>query len=671
MMAKFTKVRNRKTNAQSQSHRISFHARKDRGVALIISLMLLTLLSVMSVIMVLTVSPDMMINGHYGNFRGSFYAADSGLNMARQQLVNQIQTQLSTTACTGWGGTGGCTTLPLVSSNAGTVIANLLASTSGGYGAFGSLNMGQAASSWPENFQIVNTTSCPSTFTLPTTNSGGGANPTAMVTNSQTGQVTTYQYQFSYQLCSLGRALGSQQVYTSENGYITVNVVANTSTTQQATVSFSSFGAFINNYSPCTGALVPGTMTGPMFTNGAWQFGTSGPYIFTDPVGQANAKADYYFGGTCIQSASSSYKSGSQTIAPTFQQGFNLGQASVALPANDFSQKWAVLDGVGCGEGGTTCGTSAPPSPANSDLHNYLKDINGNAYSSNGATSGVYLPYSCVGGSSCVNTVNGGGIYVEGGAGVVLSTGSDSSGNLTQVYTITQGSTTTTVTTNIATKTTTVTSGSKTLSLAGVPMNKVSTPQPGTLLYVDGTISSLSGPTGQSNQSAPAIQDGAQVTVAANGDVNITGNILYKHEPVTQDTSDSLISGNDYNQVLGVFTASGNITLTSPYNNNNLEVDGALAAIGQNCASNKCGFTSSDNINTFTNVGGQIQGNIFSANMQTENTYFDRRFTSKAGFAPPWFPSTTLPLSDIQNGLPPTIPNPPTITRMSWTTTPQ
>ncbi len=678
MMARSARFNNRKTRAHSRGHFTSLAARNDKGVALLISLMLLTLMSVMSVVMVMTVSPDMLINGYYGNFRGSFYAADSGLNMARSQLINQIQTQLNPTPCTGWGGTTppGCSTLPLSSTNATTVMNNVLATTSGGYGSLTSLNLGQAANSWPGSFQILTTNNsttntCVSTFTLPADTVNNSPNPSPYTTNTTTGQVTSYKYQFNYQLCSLGRALGAQQVYTSENGYISLIVQANTTTTQQTTVSFASFGAFINNYPPCTGALVPGTMEGPMFTNGAWQFGNNGAYIFTDPVGQSNAKADYYCGGggsNCNQVAASSYSSGSCKIAPTFGGGLQLGQAAVALPPNDFSQKWAVIDGKGCGEGGSTCNVSTPPSPANSDLHAALMDINKNAYPSNGASTGVFLPYSCAG-SAC--TMNGGGIYVEGNATVALSPGTDGSGNLTQVYTITQGSTTTTITTNPTANTTTISSGSTNRVLTGVPLNKLlATPSPGTMLYVDGTVS-LSGPTGQSNQGQPAIQDGSQVTVAAGGNVNITGDIVYKHEPVTMDTSNTLIPANDTNQVLGIFTATGNINLSSPYSNNNLQVDGALAAIGQSCSSNSCGFTVSGSINTFNNVGGQIQGNIFSANMQTENTYFDRRFTSKPGFAPPWFPSTSVPLNDITNAAPPSIPNPPVITRMSWSTTPQ
>ena len=101
MMAKSARFHNRKATLIARSGR-PFPARGERGVALLVSLMLLTLLSVMSVVMVMTISPDMLINGYYGNYRGSFYAADSGLNIARQQLVNQLQGYVNTNACAGW-----------------------------------------------------------------------------------------------------------------------------------------------------------------------------------------------------------------------------------------------------------------------------------------------------------------------------------------------------------------------------------------------------------------------------------------------------------------------------------------------------------------------------------------------------------------------------------------
>jgi len=258
---------------------------------------------------------------------------------------------------------------------------------------------------------------------------------------------------------------------------------------------------------------------------------------------------------------------------------------------------------------------------------------------------------------------------VEGNASVVLNIGKDSSNNLTQIYTITQGSTTTTITTNIGANTTTVSSGSTSLVLAGVPQNASDgTPSPGTLLYVNGKITGLTGP----GQGQAGIQDGAQVTVAANGDIDITGDLIYAHEPVTLNTSDSLISGNDFNQVLGIFTANGNIVLDSPYSNNNLETDASMAAINSSCSSSSsCGFgTTSSGVNVWTVVGGRIESYAHGVNISQGNTYFDRRFTSKAGFAPPFFPSTTLPQVDIINAMAPavTVSQPQ---RLTWVTYPQ
>jgi phage baseplate assembly protein gpV len=192
------------------------------------------------------------------------------------------------------------------------------------------------------------------------------------------------------------------------------------------------------------------------------------------------------------------------------------------------------------------------------------------------------------------------------------------------------------------------------------------------MLYVDGTINSLSGP-GQAQMSGngvvsnPAIQDGTQLTIVAASNVNITGDVTYHHEPVTMDTSNTLIAGNDFNQVLGIYSNAGNINLQSPYSNQNLQVDGSLAVVGSTCST--CGFTASGHINTFNNVGGQIQTNIFSADMNTENTYFDRRFTSKSGFMPPWFPSTTVPPGDIVAAGAPNVTY--SFQRRSWATSPQ
>jgi Tfp pilus assembly protein PilX len=618
----------------------------EHGFALVFTLLLLSMMSLIALAMVLSSSTDMMINGYYSNARGSFYAADSGLSIARQQLLSQIMALVPPAFGT------------MPSDAATTALNNVTAM----YASSTPLNAGKALNSWGEAFVIPNTAACPTTFILP----AGQFTTTSW--SSSTGKPTGYQYIYNYNICAVGTANGSEQTTVSESGSFILNISQQESTS----VSFSIFGGWVGSYPVCLGALIPGTMTGPMFTNDAWEFMPGGAYIFTDPVGQANPDADFWFGGDCIQSPTSYYTLNNQTIKPTFEGNppFSLGQPPQTSPTDSFSQEWAVIDGRGCGEGNNACGDPTSPSPpiiTPATLNVNLKNAAGTAYPSTGASSGVYFNYTTNGG---VNTMAGGGFYVEGDANVALST----SGTWAQVISITQGSgssaTTTTITIDpVATSsnclgqtgTTTITtqggsSAPTIVSFCSVPMNQIPTiPQPGTMLYVNGNILSMSGP----GQGVPAIQDGAQLTIVAHGNVDITGDVVYKTEPVTTTDNQyvpgsnppccnglpaaTLIPGNDKNQVLGIFTANGNINLMSPYSsNNNLQVDGSLAPLQQN--SFWC-FTCTGYINTFNNVGGQIQSGICGCDMDTENTYFDRRFTARAGFAPPWFPATTVKVS--------------------------
>src|SRR6185312_2821775 len=89
--------------------------------------------------------------------------------------------------------------------------------------------------------------------------------------------------------------------------------------------------------------------------------------------------------------------------------------------------------------------------------------------------------------------------------------------------------------------------------------------------------------------SGAAIQDGSAVTVTAASNITITGNITYSTEPVTltqnqipNTPADTLISGNNNGQVLGIFTAGGNVNLSVPSSGQNLEIDASIATISQN-----------------------------------------------------------------------------------------
>jgi hypothetical protein len=263
-------------------------------------------------------------------------------------------------------------------------------------------------------------------------------------------------------------------------------------------------------------------------------------------------------------------------------------------------------------------------------------------------------------------TFTGGGIYVEGNASVVLSTGTAGNGSKQQVYTISQGSpaVVTTVTVDPGNNQTIVKSGPTTQTITGVPEQidpVTNAASPATMLYVDGNINSLSGP----GQGQPAIQDGSAVTVTAASNVAITGDILYKSEPVTLtqnqipgQPADSLIPGNDTKQALGIFTATGDIQLNNRQTNGNLEIDASLATISNGGTGGLTNVGAA--INTLTIVGGRIQNQIKNINATTRNVFFDRRF-SQNGFAPPWFPSTTVTLGALTQAHATT-----TVQRVQW-----
>src|SRR5580704_14860335 len=586
----------------------------QQGITLVTTLLLLTLLMGMSLTMVLAVSSESLINGFYGRYRGSFYAADSGVAAARQQIMNNLQAAIPA----GWNPAAG----PIANTTtAGTAAQTAITA------AFGAnFTPVSTANSWQERFKITNVAVPPPNTIITCQPIGGTTGNCAAPGATVAAPVTGYKYSFPYTVTVIGQSQGSEVATVVDSGTIFLNASATAASYNQ---SFAAWGMFIGTYALCSADLVPGTITGPVFTNGSWNFSNSGPYTFTDPVGQSGAQAGWDNGG-CTASATPT-----NGIHPTFTGGFNVSQPSVALPPNSFNQEQAVLDGIGI----------ASASPTNANLNAVLKNAAGTAYPAGGAASGVYLPYS-INSSTGAKTFTGGGIFVQGDAKMTLAPAASS--NSAQVYTIVNNGLTTTVTIDPAAgsagTTTITTPGLGTSVVNGVPQQISSSglsTGDATMLYVNGSITGLSGP----GQGQPAIQNGTALSVVASGNnnVTVTGDILYKTEPVTMtgsvSTIDQLIPANNTGQVLGIFTAGGNVQLQNSQANGNLEIDASIATIS---ATGSGGIVNTGSaINTLTIVGGRIQNTIQSINATTRNVLFDRRFQS-GGFAPPWFPATTI-----------------------------
>jgi hypothetical protein len=187
------------------------------------------------------------------------------------------------------------------------------------------------------------------------------------------------------------------------------------------------------------------------------------------------------------------------------------------------------------------------------------------------------------------------------------------------------------------------------------------------MIYVNGDVS-VTGPS-----SGAAIQNNSMVTLTAQGNIQQTGNLLYATEPVTT-SANQVVSGSspaccngdpvdtlipqyqNMNQVLGLFTATGQFQLNPSSNGANIETDASVAAIASTQVSCGSGCTSGmiatpgNSVGTWTNVGGRVESSINGVNINTGNVFYDRRFTARTNFAPPWFPQTSIAAGDITGG---------------------
>jgi Tfp pilus assembly protein PilX len=168
---------------------LTLKRREDRGVALVTALLILMLFTVMTLSMVIATSSDTLIDGYYRNARGSFYAADSGLNAVRQALLNDIN---NNDIPTGYVPSSGAPHL---------VITNALPSditgTSAGFGSYqsilGSSSSGSAAS-WPGTFKIDTTTDGGTTISM----ANSASNPAVCNAPSTTPITTTIDCVYTY-----------------------------------------------------------------------------------------------------------------------------------------------------------------------------------------------------------------------------------------------------------------------------------------------------------------------------------------------------------------------------------------------------------------------------------------------------------------------------------------
>lgn len=642
---------------------IAEKGRGDKGIALITVLLATTVVLALGMAVVLSATNDTTTTNVYRISQQAFLAADGGLDVARRALERAFseQVQAIENDPTKFYSVGTATTqgtlppfqvLPDPSNSTqsasfnSTVLARaaVLSSNSSRNSTMNSLN----GSSFSVSYQTLSG----SYFTT----------TTSTTTASQT-------YNWKYYITVTGTTTAGGSATVNETGNITttifvgINTSSSTSTTRA--FAFSGFAAFFDQGDQGGSTyLASGTFTGPVHTNTHFAFNSGAPVTFKNLVSQVDSNIRYNGSNRSIPTSTNEPTGISVSPPP---QGYQQTSA-VPLPTNSFSQELAVINGSGLtSDAPAVIPTDSKGNPLpviNSSgevtaqaLQVNLRDAGDNqpSISSGSIANGVYI------GSADGKNVSGAGIYVQGEAadiGLTVTNGTD------QVYTIKQGSTTTTITVSIANNTTTISSGTgknaKNTTLTGVPTDR-SDPnnvQPGVSLFVDGTIDALHGPSGGSS-SGPAIGSLTRLTITGTNDITITGDLTYANA-VVDSNGNPLSNISSVTNVLGIFTADGNVNL-APSNSYTaskglgMETDAAISTFNSNTSNDNgvtegsityTGSQSPGSSDLWKLVGSRVQKTINSIGYSKRNIYFDPRFGGGT-FAPPFYPGTTYSLASL------------------------
>lgn len=363
------------------------------------------------------------------------------------------------------------------------------------------------------------------------------------------------------------------------------------------------------------------TFNGPVHVNRNWAL-TGRPTFLS---GATTAASQVFMDANCSYTFTLTNTQGLGCTQPN-TNGFGLQYSvpAVDLPRNSFSQERAALG----------LNASVTSQPSRSEICAALRD----AAPNNCGTSlpgGVYVPNA--------NGALTGGIYINGNAAsVMLSVNAQGQ----QVYTITAGGQTTTITVDATTQRTTIATPTGTRTFSGVPNGQ---------LYATGTIDALSGPARHGAlpvnppshpvpvQVQPAVASITQLNVAAAGNVVITGDLVYQSDPRTVSSA---------RNVLGIISGTGNVMIGTAAPND-VYVHGAILA-GAN--GRGLGVVNSGDrargprgaIHLLGSVAEQqdllrgsvnAQGRVVAGYSDAWN--FDQRFFNGA-VAPPFFPATSL-----------------------------
>ncbi len=461
-----------------------------------------------------------------------------------------------------------------------------------------------------------------------------------------------YEYFYTYSVTSDGQTTGGRRRVTFSGNYSIVVQRQN----------FARFALFTDTHlTPAGGAIwftSRTTFNGPVHSNGEFrfaffpQFGTPDPgtpcnpsNIQSTPLTSVSGLAWFNNNATAVElAANENVVSGTRIDAPVMpgcdpnnvpnnnSANFTRGVAAVTMPSGPYSQK-----GVSVGRDPTI--TTAVD---NLTIRNAVPELQPKDQSV--VPNGIYVPIVDTpppSGTSDAGKPMGGGIYVQGDLNSLTLSYNVSN---QAVYTLVQGTQTVTVTVDRALQLTTVTNSAwaapQTRTFSGVPKGF----QGGlgnanaTIVYVEGNLLGISGTLGQYDQA----------TVAATGNINITGNLVYQVPPVVTDPTSNPTN------LLGLFAANGDITI-DPSAANDIQIHAVMMAGDTSSLYNSSVTVTNYNVGAPRGsvhlIGGVIEKyygpfGTFDPTTGAGLTGYGRDFNydrrMSRGFAPPYFPTTNL-----------------------------
>jgi hypothetical protein len=665
---------------------------RERGMALISALMAMTMVLALGMAIVFSATTDTVTSKIARQTEQAFFVADAGVGIARHSLAQALQDQLAVLAA-------GLNADPQTAN----AYRNIAPTQTGQFPDVQLLPDPDSTDGRNSPFYqavIANATAlCNSDSTrnsrLSTLNGSkfsvtygalSGTLSLVPATATQATQVMVFRYSFKV----TGKTDGGGTAVVNESGRLSTNIVLTVPGTSTRNFSFSGFGAFFDyGDTQANAPLASGTFTGPVHTNTHFAFLSSRQVAFRNVVSQVENQIRYDDTGSTNTNRAipGSDITGIDISAEGYQQ-----VARVPLPTNNFSQEYSVINSTGITDLGTDGlpvdkPAAMPTSPGTvfdtngrvtaTTLALNLRNASGAAptISSGAIASGVYV--SSTDGTTISN--KGAGIYVQGNASDIQLI-ADTNGD--QVYVIQQGATTTTIRTSYTNNTTAISvNGGSTRTYTGVFKDRAdpNNVQNGAMLFVNGSIDSLRGGK-DSSINKSAVSANTRLTITAQADITITGELKYAN-PVVDQNGVPVSGVGSIKNVLGIFTNDGNVNLapSATYVSGSglsLEMDAAVVSFNANTSNDGgaikgsivfTGGTTPGTNDRWKLVGSRVQSKINSIGFTYRDIYFDSRF-SGGKFAPPFFPGTNYALAPGPAATDLTVVNvaTPAATAMSW-----